>query len=226
MVEHEETLAEITQQNSRLWRRLSSTSPAPDGIDRQLPASDVTARAGGLRMQLSRALTPQAVKRRACSMRLSPTPGSRPRPLEPVPRAPVSRGRSKCCPLIARGSDSPHQADGQFDGEHQGWLRERHLLRMVLSPIDVAPGLPQRHVVPLDEHAQDRRDGETAQQHQCPMGILPGLGPPAPAHLPLLYDPLRPYSVKLSAASPRAGEHAVPDEVRTGRWRPNDQTAA
>lgn len=120
-------------------------------------------------------------------MRRSPTPGSGPHSVQPALERLCDEAAQAAARRAGAGPDSSHEPDGQFDGEHDGRLRDGYPLRMVLSHRDVAPGLPQGYLVTLDEHPQNGRDGETAQERQRlidAVGVLTGLGPPALAHVP------------------------------------------
>jgi hypothetical protein len=59
---------------------------------------------------------------------------------------------------------------------------------MVLSDVDIPPGLPQGDLVALGQAPQDARDGELPQQRHRPIdasGILPSWGSSAlAAHVP------------------------------------------
>jgi hypothetical protein len=70
-------------------------------------------------------------------------------------------------------------------GEHHRLPRDRHPLRIVMSHVDISPGLPRGHLVVPDKGPPNGGDGETAQQRQRPIdtvGVLTGLCPPARAH--------------------------------------------
>ncbi len=87
-------------------------------------------------------------------MRRSPTPGAWPDPLQPVLERPCHESAQAAASRAGVGPDAPHQPDGQLDGEHHGRLRDRHPLRMVLSYVDISPGLPQGHLVALGKAPQ------------------------------------------------------------------------
>jgi hypothetical protein len=120
-------------------------------------------------------------------MRRSPTPRAWSHPLQPVLERPSHEGAQAAARRASALPESPHQPDGQFDGERHGRLRDGHSLGMTLSHRDISSSLPQGHRVASDKGSQGGRHGETMQQRQRPidaLGVLIGLSPPARAHVP------------------------------------------